>query len=92
MERKRVHLQINGNVQGVFFRISTRDQARQLGLMGWVRNLADGSVEAVAEGTEDDLTRLISWCETGPPGAKVHRVKPRWEEPKGKYTGFNVRH
>ena len=71
---KAVHLKIHGLVQGVFFRQSTMEKAIELGLKGWVRNCADGTVEAEAEGEEEALIRLIEWCHDGPQRASVDRV------------------
>jgi acylphosphatase len=68
---------VNGRVQGVYFRQSTRQRAQQLGLCGWVRNCDDGSVEGVALGDDDALRQLRQWLQQGPPAAKVERVE--WE-------------
>jgi len=87
---KRLHLQITGLVQGVFFRAHTRQEAQRLGLRGWVRNRADGSVEAVAEGPEDALRQLLAWCHRGSPGARVEAVEERWEAPKGEFHVFSI--
>jgi acylphosphatase len=76
-----VWLKITGRVQGVFYRHSTRLQAQELGLLGWVRNQADGTVEAVAAGPEPALNRLIAWCQEGPPSAIVDSVEVKWFEP-----------
>jgi len=65
---------VSGRVQGVFFRASAREQARALGLCGWVRNLADGSVEAVASGSPEALAAFASWLAEGPPRAQVSAV------------------
>lgn len=81
---------IYGHVQGVFFRDSTRDRALQLGLVGYVRNLPDGSVELEAEGSQGSLEELISWCHHGPPEARVERVQVDWGEPTGSWTEFTV--
>lgn len=89
---KRVHLRITGIVQGVFFRAYTRDKARALGLSGWVRNCADGSVEAVAEGPESELKQLVAWCDQGSPSSEVERVECRWEDARGEFAGFSVRY
>lgn len=67
----RAHLRVTGQVQGVFFRANTVQRARQLELRGWVRNAADGSVEAVAEGDRAAIEALLAWCEHGPPRARV---------------------
>jgi acylphosphatase len=89
---KRVHLRITGLVQGVFFRAHTRDTARSLGLSGWVRNRADGSVEAVAEGPEAALKQLVAWCDQGSPSSRVERVEHSWEEARGELEGFSIRY
>ncbi len=81
---------ISGRVQGVFFRDSTRERAEALGLSGWVRNTPDGGVEAVFEGPEDRVAEMISWCEEGPPMARVQDVSTEQENPEG-LTGFEVR-
>ena len=65
---------VRGRVQGVFFRASTREQARQLELCGWARNLADGDVEVVARGQRDKLEQLAQWLAHGPPAANVTNV------------------
>ena len=71
MDNIRVHLIIEGRVQGVWFRESTRREAVSLKLTGWVRNRPDGSVEASIEGPEHLVDRLVSWCRKGPPAARV---------------------
>ena len=67
---------IEGRVQRVGFRASCNRRALDLGISGWVRNLSDGRVEVQAEGPPLALSELRAWCEVGPPGAKVLRVKP----------------
>lgn len=88
---KRVHVWISGRVQGVFFRASTRKSARRLGLSGWVRNLSDGRVEALAEGPEAEVNRWLEWCRSGPPVARVDEVETVWEEVQGDLKGFDLR-
>jgi acylphosphatase len=80
-----------GRVQGVFFRDFTRRQALLLSLTGYVRNLPDGTVEAVAEGTREALKKLLEQIKVGPPGAQVDRVDLRWEEHSGEFEHFEVR-
>ncbi|MFO8034540.1 MAG: acylphosphatase [Candidatus Bipolaricaulota bacterium] len=86
-----IYVLIYGYVQGVFFRASARDKALNLGLTGYVRNLPDGSVELEAEGEDDSLRELISWCHHGPPAARVERVEVSWGEATGRWREFAVR-
>jgi len=69
------HYHVFGRVQGVWYRSSTRDRARQLGLSGWVRNCEDGSVEAVACGPPESLDAFKSWLRQGPSAARVDRIE-----------------
>jgi acylphosphatase len=92
MEQKRLHLFITGRVQGVFYRASTREIAISLALKGWVRNLPDGSVEAVFEGSEDNLIQALKWCRQGPPGALVTSVVEKWLKFKGEFSSFDTRY
>lgn len=68
------HFQVRGRVQGVFYRGSACDEGQRLGLVGWVKNLADGSVEAYACGQEISLIKFETWLRTGPPHARVTDV------------------
>lgn len=90
-ERMRVELTIRGRVQGVWYRASARSAAEARGLVGWVRNADDGSVEAVAEGPRPALEDFIAWCHKGPPAARVDTVDTRWTDPLGGFTAFEVR-
>lgn len=87
----RVHLIASGRVQGVWFRQSTVERARALGLTGWVRNLPDGRVEVVAEGDRASLEVLVAYCRQGPPLARVTSVEVAHEEPEGTFTSFEAR-
>ena len=69
------HLLIKGKVKGVFFRASARDAAEKLGLTGWVRNTAEGDVEAKVTGTAEGLQKFVAWCHEGPSRANVTRVE-----------------
>ncbi len=86
----RTHLYIEGLVQGVFYRSSMRAEATRLGVTGWVKNLYDGRVEAVAEGEKQAVQKLLSWCYQGPPSARVTDVKVFWEEPTGEFSSFEI--
>lgn len=86
----RVHLFISGTVQGVWFRESTRKEAERLGVTGWVRNLGDGRVEALAEGAPAHLQEFVGWCHKGPPAARVTGVEERQEAASGEFTDFRV--
>ena len=81
---------VHGRVQGVGFRWSTVRQAHALGLSGTVANQPDGTVEVVAEGDMSRLTRLVSWLEKGPPGARVSHVDVEWLPWSGAYDSFGV--
>jgi len=86
----RVHVEVTGRVQGVFFRDSCRQEARRLGVGGWVCNTAAGSVEGEFEGDDDAVTALVDWCRTGPPFADVTGVSVSPMSPTGE-TRFEVR-
>jgi len=92
MQSARAHLIVKGRVQGVFYRAFTRDIATHIGLSGWVRNLSDGSVEALLEGQKDGIEMAIAHFRLGPPGARVDDVNVRWEEYLGDLKGFQIRY
>jgi acylphosphatase len=79
-----------GRVQGVGFRYSCYNEARRLGLSGWVRNREDGAVEVWAEGSREKLDLLLSWLRQGPPGARVDQVQYDIQHPTGKYRNFGI--
>jgi acylphosphatase len=81
---------VRGSVQGVFFRAEARDRARSMDVGGWIRNLPDGAVEAVFEGTADRVESMVDWCRRGPAGARVEEVDVSWEEPSSEGE-FHVR-
>lgn len=89
---RRVHLFISGRVQGVCFRAETCDEAQRLGVKGWVRNLSDGKVEAVAEGEDDAIEEFIKYCREGPPGAHVRNVEISEESFKNEFEDFGIGH
>ena len=87
----RAHVLVSGRVQGVFFRSETNIQAKIHGVKGWIRNLPDGRVEAVFEGEEAAVKKLINFCRKGPPGAKVTNVNVLKEAFTGEYQSFTAR-
>ena len=89
-QRIRRRVVVSGRVQGVAFRASTRAEARRHGVEGWVRNRADGRVEAVFEGAAEGVATLVDWCRAGPRFARVEGVEVREETPEG-LAGFEVR-
>ena len=87
---KRLHVIISGRVQGVFFRAYTRETAVALKLSGWVRNLHDGSVEAVFEGEDANVQKMLEWCKKGPPHAIVNKVDAAEEPYTGEFLDFRI--
>lgn len=92
MSMVRAHVIIDGRVQGVFFRHFTREEASRLGVTGWVKNRPDGQVEAIFEGDETAVQRMLEWCHKGPPYAVVRKVDTNWEEYGGEFEGFSIRY
>ncbi|MDH3446383.1 MAG: acylphosphatase [Deltaproteobacteria bacterium] len=90
-DQVRVHLTVQGRVQGVYFRASALQKAQSLGLTGWVRNCPGGSVEAMAEGSRDKVEDLIAWCRVGPPGARVEGVDVKWQAATREFPAFEIR-
>lgn len=90
MDNIRVRLVIQGRVQGVWFRDSTRREAMGLGVNGWVKNRRDGSVEVLAEGPEEKVRQLVTWCHHGPSYASVtdvHQTREAWQ---GEFDSFDI--
>jgi acylphosphatase len=81
---------VSGTVQGVFYRATTREEARKRGVDGWVKNLADGRVEAVFEGPEDAVAEMVEWCHEGSDRARVDHVEVSYDEPEG-FDSFEIR-
>ena len=88
----RAHVVVTGRVQGVGFRYSTVDEARRLGVHGWCRNEADGSVEVEVEGERAAVEALVRFLHRGPPGARVEDVALRWDAHRGDLGPFRARH
>jgi len=88
----RAHVIVTGRVQGVWFRVETQKAAVQHGVKGWVRNKADGSVEAVFEGGQIEVEKMLNWCEKGAPLSHVAHVETVWEEFSGTFDRFEITH
>ena len=89
-EKVRAHVIISGRVQGVFFRMETKQAADRLGVFGWVKNRRDGTVEALFEGDRDRVEALLEWCKEGPGHAQVSDVSIDWEDYAGEFSGFDI--
>ena len=87
----RVHVRVHGRVQGVYYRASAQEEAQRLGLVGWVRNRADGTVEAAAEGEDAAVDAFLAWCRRGPERARVDDVEVERLAPIGTEKQFAVR-
>lgn len=88
MVAKRVF--ISGKVQGVYFRVYTKEMADQLGLTGWVRNLPDGRVEALLQGSTDHVNKMLAWCRQGSPKSKVDRIQVEDLNPEPDHADFII--
>ena len=89
-EKIRAHIYVSGRVQGVYYRKNVRRSALSLGLTGWVRNLPDRRVEAVAEGERGRVEEFLRWCWEGPSMAIVRDVEVRWEAATGEFETFRI--
>ena len=90
MSKQRVRLVVRGKVQGVFFRQALKVMAIKNNITGWVRNLDDGSVEALLEGDIDDVNAIVEWAHGGPANSRVDDVEIKNEDFKDKFTAFEV--
>lgn len=86
----RAHVLVTGKVQGVYFRQNTLDEAKRNRVTGWVKNLPDGRVEAVFEGEEADVKRVVEWCHHGPPRAEVQDVQADYQKYSGEFPDFVI--
>jgi acylphosphatase len=89
-EKVAARVVVHGKVQGVWFRGTTRHEAQERGVAGWVRNRSDGTVEAWFEGSADAVASIVRWCHEGPPRAQVEHVEVADEQPRD-LEGFSVR-
>ena len=90
MANARKHVIVHGWVQGVFFRATLLEKATANNVRGWVRNTSNGTVEAVLEGDEDSVDRVVKWCYRGPNGAMVEDVQVSTESYTGEFTAFSI--
>jgi acylphosphatase len=86
------HVIVTGRVQGVFFRLETQRAAERFSVNGWVRNLPDGTVEALLEGEPRDVEALMEWCRQGPPRSRVDAVHIAPRAYTGRFSGFEIRY
>jgi acylphosphatase len=87
---KRIHIYVSGLVQGVYFRHNAFIQAEGLGLKGWARNLTDGRVEIICEGSNESVDKMAAWCRVGPRGACVNGLDIQQEEFKNEFKNFQI--
>ncbi len=90
MSNQRIRIIVTGKVQGVFFRQALKVMAKKNDVFGWVKNLKDGRVEAVLEGNEEKVSRLIEWAHGGPANARVEDVEIHNEKFVGEFSKFDV--
>jgi acylphosphatase len=87
---RRAEILVRGVVQGVYFRYNTKRKADDFNVKGRVSNRSDGSVEVICEGDEEDIARLVEWCNKGPQGAAVQRVDVTWRAHSGEFIDFRI--
>jgi acylphosphatase len=90
--KSRVQILISGQVQGVFFRSNTQEEAKKIGITGFVRNLPDGRVEAVFEGEEKEIKKMINWIKKGPETARVENIEINRQIFKGEFKDFEIKY
>lgn len=81
---------IKGRVQGVFYRATAQEKAQELGLKGYVKNLEDGTVEALVQGDKAAIEIFIKWCHEGPPSSKVETINVEWQTSTERYSDFSI--
>ena len=87
----RAYILVNGRVQGVFFRVETRNVALKRNVAGWIRNTHEGRVEAIFEVEKEDVEQLIYFCKRGPPAAQVTKIDVQWDKYTGEFKDFKIR-
>jgi len=91
MAKKKLFFKIFGRVQGVGFRYSAREMAKNLGLLGWMKNAGDKTVEGEIEGEEKSLEEFLEWAKKGPRWSRVEKVEAQWEEFKDEFRDFKIK-
>lgn len=91
-EKARARIIVKGLVQGIFFRVGTKEKAQQLGITGWVRNLDSDKVEIIAEGEKKKIEELTKWCKKGPSSARIEEIKTEWQSCKAEFRDFDIRY
>ncbi len=91
-EKARAHLFVSGRVQGVFFRENAKKKAEKLSVLGWIKNLKDGRVEAILEGDESSVAALVKWAARGPFWAKVENLETNWENYQAEFNSFEIKY
>jgi len=91
MPKKRATIRVVGIVQGVMYRQNARRKAASMGLLGWIKNDSDGSVQIIAEGNKNSLNQFLEWCKRGTPTAEVEEVLCDWEEASGEFSKFDIK-
>lgn len=89
---KHLTIKITGKVQGVFFRVATKEFAEELGLTGWARNESDGSVRVEVEGKIQNLRKLLEWCRKGPENSEIENVEYKWSDTLLSYQYFVIKY
>jgi acylphosphatase len=89
-EKSKLHVVISGRVQGVAYRYATLQAAERFDVKGWVRNLPDGTVEALFEGSTEDVEKMLDWCRGGPPSARVENIEVSRRPYTGEFSRFDI--
>lgn len=90
-EKRRVHVWVKGRVQAVGFRAFVQQNSIQIGVTGWVRNVGSDTVEAVAEGTKEQIERFLEMIKRGPSISRVDELREEWEQVTGEFTSFGMK-
>jgi acylphosphatase len=89
---RRINITVFGKVQGVLFRASICQKAKEFNLIGWVKNQSDDSVKIIAQGKKDNLEKLIKWCYNGPKNAIIEKVDIEWKKATNEFKNFEIKY